>query len=90
MTGLGFIGGGSFLTPRALVKGLTTAATMFCRGGIGIVIGSAPAARSPGRSGLLLCSRSSNPVLRFLDAMNYTTFDNDRSESPTRICHTTG
>jgi putative Mg2+ transporter-C (MgtC) family protein len=86
MTGLGFIGAGVVLHQGALVKGLTTAATMFAVAGIGIVIGYGHLLLGVlvAAALLLVLEIQHTPVLRFLDAMNYTDrFDNDRSESPT-------
>jgi putative Mg2+ transporter-C (MgtC) family protein len=84
MTGLGFIGAGVVFHQGQLVKGLTTAATMFAVAGIGIVIGYGHLLLGVAMAAVLLLVLEIQhaPVLRFLDAAKYADrFDNDQFEN---------
>jgi len=82
LAGIGFIGAGIvFHQEGGLVRGLTTAATIFVVAGIGIVIGYGHTVLGivVGAILLLVLEIQHVPFLRFLDASNYADrFDNDQ------------
>ncbi len=82
LAGIGFIGAGIvFHQEGGLVRGLTTAATIFVVAGIGIVIGYGHTVLGlvVGAILLLVLEIQHLPFLRFLDASNYADrFDNDQ------------
>jgi putative Mg2+ transporter-C (MgtC) family protein len=74
MTGIGFIGAGVFIRgDRGMIKGLTTAATIFAVAGTGIVMGTARFVLGVIMTGALLVALELPhiPVLRRLDARRY-------------------
>jgi putative Mg2+ transporter-C (MgtC) family protein len=75
MTGIGFIGAGVFIRgDRGMIKGLTTAATIFAVAGTGIVMGTARFVLGAIMTGALLVALELPhiPVLRRLDARLYS------------------
>ena len=86
VTGIGFIGGGLVFRGRAeLVRGLTSAATIFTAAALGIVVGYGHLVIGVIMTiGLLLTLELQHlPGLRRLDAGNYSDhFENDRLHPP--------
>ena len=81
LTGIGFIGAGLVFTSGNMVRGLTTAATVFAVAGIGIVIGYGHTFLGLFLAALLMFVLEIEhiPGARFLDARNYADrFRNDR------------
>jgi putative Mg2+ transporter-C (MgtC) family protein len=86
ITGVGFIGGGVvFRAQMGMVRGVTTAATIFAAAAIGVVVGYGHLLLAVIATGLLLLTLEVQhiPFLRWLDATTYADrFANDRSETP--------
>lgn len=84
ITGVGFIGGGVvFRGHLGLIRGVTTAATIFAAAAIGVVVGYGHIVLAVVTTGLLLLTLELQhiPFLRWLDAGGYADrFANDRSE----------
>ncbi len=81
LTGIGFIGAGLVFTSGNMVRGLTTAATVFAVAGIGIVLGYGHTFLGLFLAALLMFVLEIEhiPGVRFLDARNYADrFRNDR------------
>lgn len=74
VTGIGFIGGGVvFQGSRGLIRGLTTAATIFSAAGLGIVIGYGHEVIGIAMAAVLLLTLELQyiPFLRWIDAEHY-------------------
>jgi putative Mg2+ transporter-C (MgtC) family protein len=84
VTGVGFIGGGVvFRGQLGMVRGVTTAATIFAAVGIGIVVGFGHLALGAITTALLLLTLELQhiPFLRWLDASSYADrFTKDKVE----------
>jgi putative Mg2+ transporter-C (MgtC) family protein len=84
VTGIGFIGGGVvFHGTMGVIRGVTTAATIFAAAGIGIVVGYGHLLLAVVMTALLLLTLELQhiPFLRWLDASSYAArFKNDRLE----------
>jgi putative Mg2+ transporter-C (MgtC) family protein len=82
MTGVGFIGGGLVLRGEGgMVKGITTAATIWTAAGIGVVAGYGDLLLAVliGAATLLILEFRYLPGLRALDARRYVSRENDDS-----------
>ncbi|MEO7556174.1 MAG: MgtC/SapB family protein [Acidimicrobiales bacterium] len=85
LTGIGFIGGGLvFRSGEGVVKGITSAATLFTVVAIGIVAGSGHGALAVGIAVLVLVDLELRniPLLRRLDARRYVGMVRDDEEMP--------
>lgn len=84
VTGVGFIGGGvMFHGQMGVVRGVTTAATIFATAGIGIVVGYGHLLLAVISTAMFLLTLELQhiPFLRFMDAESYAArFQNDRTE----------
>jgi putative Mg2+ transporter-C (MgtC) family protein len=84
MTGIGFIGGGVVLRGQmGVIRGVTTAATIFAAAGVGIVVGFGHLLLAVVMTFMVLLTLELQhiPLLRWLDAKNYSSrFNNDRVE----------
>ncbi len=84
VTGIGFIGAGVvFHGSMGVIRGVTTAATIFAAAGIGIVVGFGHLLLAVVMTVLLLLTLELQhiPFLRWLDASSYAPrFKNDRLE----------
>ena len=84
VTGVGFIGGGVVLRGQmGMIRGVTTAATVFAAAGVGIVVGFGHLLLAVITTALLLLTLELQhiPFLRWLDGANYTDrFQKDRVE----------
>jgi putative Mg2+ transporter-C (MgtC) family protein len=80
VTGIGFIGGGLvFRGDEGMLKGMTSAATIFAVAAIGIVAGTGRLLLATGVAALVLIDLELRkiPVLKYLDARRYTVDDDD-------------
>jgi putative Mg2+ transporter-C (MgtC) family protein len=88
VTGIGFIGGGVvFRGQMGMVRGVTTAATIFATAAVGVVVGYGHLLLAAITTALLLLTLEIQhiPFLRWLDAKNYEErFANDRFEGETQ------
>jgi putative Mg2+ transporter-C (MgtC) family protein len=67
VSGLGFLGGGVILREGLNVKGMNTAATLWCSGAVGTLAGSGfPAEAAIGTIGILFVNISLRPVVRWI------------------------
>jgi putative Mg2+ transporter-C (MgtC) family protein len=84
VTGIGFIGGGVVLRGQAgMIRGVTTAATVFAAAAVGVVVGFGHLLLAVITTALLLLTLELQhiPFLRRLDASSYAgRFENDRLE----------
>jgi putative Mg2+ transporter-C (MgtC) family protein len=71
VSGLGFLGGGVILRDGLNVKGLNTAATIWCSGAVGTLAGAGYAPQAViGTLAVLFVNLGLRPVVRWLDARN--------------------
>jgi putative Mg2+ transporter-C (MgtC) family protein len=76
VSGLGFLGGGVILRDGLTVKGLNTAATLWCTGAIGTLAGAGFAREATlGTAAVLAVHLSLRPLVRWIDARTKTTPD---------------
>jgi putative Mg2+ transporter-C (MgtC) family protein len=69
VSGLGFLGGGVILREGLSVRGLNTAATLWCSGAVGALAGNGyPLHAVLGTAAVLLVHFGLRPVVRFIDA----------------------
>jgi putative Mg2+ transporter-C (MgtC) family protein len=81
LTGIGFIGAGLvFRGEQGMLKGMTSAATIFAVAAIGIVAGSGKLLLATGVAALVLVDLELRqiPVLKLLDSRRYARDDDDR------------
>lgn len=80
LTGIGFIGGGLvFRGDEGMLKGMTSAATIFVVAAIGIVAGAGHLLLATGVAALVLIDLELRqvPLLKYLDARRYSRDDDD-------------
>ena len=80
VTGVGFIGAGlMFRGGEGMLKGMTSAATIFAVAGIGIVAGTGRLLLATGVAALVIVDLEIRhlPVLRYLDSRRYARNDDD-------------
>jgi putative Mg2+ transporter-C (MgtC) family protein len=78
VSGLGFLGGGVILRDGLTVKGMNTAATIWCSGAVGALAGSGFALEAAiGTAGVLFVHITLRPMARWIDARNRTATDVD-------------
>jgi putative Mg2+ transporter-C (MgtC) family protein len=76
VSGLGFLGGGVILREGFNVRGLNTAATLWCSGAVGSLAGAGfPLEALTGTVLVLLVHLGLRPVVRWIDARTKTTAD---------------
>jgi putative Mg2+ transporter-C (MgtC) family protein len=76
VSGLGFLGGGVILRDGLNVKGLNTAATLWCSGAVGSLAGAGfPLEALAGTSSVLFVHLGLRPVVRWIDARSQTATD---------------
>jgi putative Mg2+ transporter-C (MgtC) family protein len=76
VSGLGFIGGGVILREGLNIRGLNTAATLWCSGAVGSIAGAGfPAEALAGTAGVLTIHLGLRPVTRWIDARKETGSD---------------
>ncbi len=84
ITGIGFIGGGVVLRGQGgMIRGVTTAATVFAAAGVGVVVGYGHLLLAAITTALVLLTLELQhiPFLRWLDAASYAgRFQTDRVE----------
>jgi putative Mg2+ transporter-C (MgtC) family protein len=69
VSGLGFLGGGVILREGLSVRGMNTAATLWCSGAVGALAGGGfPFEALLGTAGVLIAHLGLRPVVRFIDA----------------------
>jgi len=78
VSGLGFLGGGVILRDGMTVKGLNTAATLWCSGAVGTLAGSGfPLEAIAGTLAVLGVNLGLRPVVRWIDSRQRTAAAND-------------
>jgi putative Mg2+ transporter-C (MgtC) family protein len=76
VSGLGFLGGGVILREGLNVRGLNTAATIWCSGAVGSLAGAGfPLEALIGTAGVLFIHLGLRPLTRWIDARNKTATD---------------
>jgi putative Mg2+ transporter-C (MgtC) family protein len=76
VSGLGFLGGGVILRDGLTVKGMNTAATIWCTGAVGTLAGAGfPLAAVAGTAAILTVHLGLRPVVRWVEAHTRTTTD---------------
>jgi putative Mg2+ transporter-C (MgtC) family protein len=76
VSGLGFLGGGVILRDGLTVKGMNTAATLWCAGAVGTLAGAGfPFEAIAGTVAVLAVHLGLRPVVRWVDAHTKTTTD---------------
>jgi putative Mg2+ transporter-C (MgtC) family protein len=76
VSGLGFLGGGVILREGLNVRGLNTAATIWCSGAVGSLAGAGfPLEALTGTAGVLLVHLGLRPAARWIDARTRTAID---------------
>jgi putative Mg2+ transporter-C (MgtC) family protein len=78
VSGLGFLGGGVILRDGLTVKGMNTAATLWCTGAVGTLAGAGfPLEAAVGTGGILAIHLGLRPVVRWIEIRTKTTTDVD-------------
>src|SRR5271163_882133 len=73
VSGLGFLGGGVILREGFSVRGLNTAATLWCTGAVGALCGAGlPGHAAVGAAIILIVNLALRPVVRFIDRKGKT------------------
>jgi putative Mg2+ transporter-C (MgtC) family protein len=76
VSGLGFLGGGVILRDGLTVKGMNTAATLWCAGAVGTLAGAGfPLEAVVGTAAVLTVHLGLRPVVRWVDARTKITMD---------------
>src|SRR5262245_22879053 len=76
VSGLGFLGGGVILREGLTVRGLNTAATLWCSGAVGTLAGAGyPLEALAGTGCILAVNIGLRPVVRYIEARNKTATD---------------
>jgi putative Mg2+ transporter-C (MgtC) family protein len=76
VSGLGFLGGGVILREGLNVRGLNTAATIWCSGAVGTLAGASFACEAVvGTAGVLFVHLGLRPLARWIDARTKTAID---------------
>jgi putative Mg2+ transporter-C (MgtC) family protein len=76
VSGLGFLGGGVILRDGLTVKGMNTAATLWCTGAVGTLAGAGFLLEAAcGTAAVLLVHHGLRPVSRWVEARTKTTMD---------------
>jgi putative Mg2+ transporter-C (MgtC) family protein len=76
VSGLGFLGGGVILRDGLNVKGMNTAATLWCTGAVGTVAGAGfPLEAVAGTAAVLALNLGLRPLVRWIEARAKTTVD---------------
>jgi putative Mg2+ transporter-C (MgtC) family protein len=76
VSGLGFLGGGVILREGLNVRGLNTAATLWCSGAVGTLAGAGfPLEALAGTASVLFVHLGLRPVVRWIDARTKTATD---------------
>jgi putative Mg2+ transporter-C (MgtC) family protein len=76
VSGLGFLGGGVILRDGLTVKGMNTAATLWCAGAVGTLAGSGfPLEAVTGTAAVLLVHLGLRPVVHWVETRTKTTTD---------------
>jgi putative Mg2+ transporter-C (MgtC) family protein len=76
VSGLGFLGGGVILRDGLTVKGMNTAATLWCTGAVGTLAGAHFLLEAvTGTAAILLVHLGLRPVVRWIEARTKTTVD---------------
>jgi putative Mg2+ transporter-C (MgtC) family protein len=69
VSGIGFLGGGVILREGLNVRGMTTAATLWCSAAIGVLAGAGmPAQAALGTAAILFAHLALRPVVKWVDA----------------------
>jgi putative Mg2+ transporter-C (MgtC) family protein len=80
VSGLGFLGGGVILRDGLTVRGMNTAATLWCAGAVGTLAGAGfPLHAVAGTAAVLLVHIGLRPVVRWMDAHTRTAIDVETS-----------
>jgi putative Mg2+ transporter-C (MgtC) family protein len=76
VSGLGFLGGGVILRDGLTVKGMNTAATIWCTGAVGTLAGAGfPLEAAAGTAAIVAVHLGLRPVVRWIEARTRTTTD---------------
>ena len=76
VSGLGFLGGGVILRDGLTVKGMNTAATLWCAGAVGTLAGAGfPLEAVTGTAAILAIHLGLRPVVRWIESQTKTTMD---------------
>ena len=76
VSGLGFLGGGVILRDGLTVKGMNTAATLWCTGAVGTLAGAGfPLEAAAGTAAVLAVHLGLRPLVRWIEAHTKTTTD---------------
>lgn len=88
VSGLGFLGGGVILRDGLTVKGMNTAATLWCTGAVGTLAGAGfPSEAVAGTLALLAVNLGLRPVVRWIEARTKSTTDVETYYRLRVVCH---
>jgi putative Mg2+ transporter-C (MgtC) family protein len=87
VTGIGFLGGGVIFKEGITVKGLATAATLWCSGAIGVLAGSGKLLEATiGTAAVLFVHLALRPLVLRIDVLNKTNAEGETSYRMQVIC----